>query len=121
MWGNAMVMLDPIFCAGKSSPMVLETLHPIPVQLDPQQPARGLFLALGLEGQAIPREAGPCVNASLPGEGAQHGATAPGERKRLRWSCGCAGQGADMYSLASPEIHFCFKLLSLYPLLSCRV
>lgn len=78
-------------------------------------------MALGLEGQAIPREAGPWVNASLPGEGAQHRATAPGERKRLRWSCGCAGQGADMYSLASPEIHCCFELLSLYPLLSCRI
>ena len=100
---------------------MLETPRPIPTRLDSRQPASGLLLALGLEGQAIPREAGPWVNTSLPGEGAQHGDAAPGERKRLRWSCGlrlCWGGSGHVF-LARPRNKFLFQTvisLSLSPL-----
>lgn len=90
--------------------MVLETLCPIPMRLGPRQPASGLLLVLGLEGQAIPREAGPWANTSLPRERAQHGDTAPAERKRLRWSCGLwlGWEGSFHVFLAWPRNKFLF-------------
>lgn len=128
MWGNAAVMLVGIveipfsLLQRATSPMALETPCPIPMRLDRRQPASGLLLALGPEGQAIPREAGPWVNASLPGEGAWCWDTAPGERKRLRWSCGlrlCWG-GSRHVSPAWPRKKFLilsllFLSLSLSP------
>lgn len=88
--------------------MVLETLHHIPVQLDLQQPASGLLLALGLEGQAIPRVAGPRVNASLPGEEAQHRDTAPQgtETPALELRL-CRAEGGHVF-LGQPRNKFLF-------------
>lgn len=113
--------LNPIFSAGKSNQPhgvgnpVLEALCPIPMLLDPRQPASGLLLVLGLEGQAIPREAGPWANTSSPGREPSVGTQPPGSRNACAGAVGCgwAGKGAYVYSLPGPETNFCFELLSL--------
>lgn len=89
-----------------TSPAVLETLCPIPVWLDPQQPDLGLHCVVGPEGQGIPREAVPWANTSHLGREPSTGVQTLGSRNACTGAMGCGCAGREQTLIPCPaKIH----------------